>query len=240
MFASLLGIVALTGHTPSPASPAAKPLRHLQYTFSVDYEGVTERHYNGIGNGIRTSSGLAGGPRSEGGHGTMTVDMLSLTPDGALSVQISEWVQNEPRARQAYTCTVYGDTSVVCPSVPAPSQAEWVLLSYFGRRFVDGAPWDSNHHWQRKVDTPQYVLTEDFALANASESKSTLIRENKNMEMHDGGLGSRTEDVTITYDRLLEVPDAVHDEMNSIGASGSSHSTFDFHLSSDSFAAPPQ
>jgi hypothetical protein len=167
------------------------------------------------------------------------VDMLSIAPDGALVVRISEQVQNEPRRGQAYTCTAYGNTAVVCPSVPAPSQAEWVLLSYLGRDFVDAAPWDAQHHWQRREDTRQYLLVEDFTLISGSDDKHPVIREKKKMDMHNGGFGSQSEDVEVTYDRSMEVPTAVHDDAESVGGSGSGHSTFDFHLSSDSFVSKP-
>jgi hypothetical protein len=230
----------LTAQTPAPAPSASKPLRHLEYKFTDDFEGVSEYHFNGIGNGIQTSSGVGDVSSSIGGRGTMSVDILSVTPDGALVVKISESVENEPHPRGSYTCTVYGSTAVLCPSVPAPSDAEWVLLSYLGRQFVAGAPWDAQRHWQRKQDTPRYLLVEDFTLTDATNDKQTLIREKKKMSLHNGGFGSQTEDVAITYDQTMEVPTVVHDEVQSVGTAGSGHGTYDFHLTSDSFAkAPP-
>jgi hypothetical protein len=235
---SLLVFYGLTAQTPAPSSsPAPKPLRHLEYAFSVDEEGQSESHFNGIGNGVETSSGVGSSVSSNGGDGTMYVDILSVTPDGALSVRISEYVRNDARPRAAYTCTVYGNTSVICPSVPAPSQAEWVLLSYLGRQFVEAAPWDSNNHWQRKVANGQYTLVEDFNIVSADGAKPTVIHETKKMDTHDGGFGTSTEHVQITYDRSMEIPDVVHDDMDSVGGSGSGHSVFDFHLTNDSFAA---
>ncbi len=204
---------------------------------------MSEYHFNGIGGGIVTSSGVGGVSSNIGGRGTMYVDILSIAPDGSLNVRISEWVKEEPRARAAYTCAVYGSTAVVCPSVPAPSEAEWVLLSYLGRRFVDGAPWDARNHWQRKNDTARYLMVEDFTIVDGSDPKHTLIRETKRTETHNGGFGTRTEDIDIAYDRSLEVPDAVHDVAQSASGSGSGNAVFDFKLTADSFArgaAPPR
>jgi hypothetical protein len=235
----VLAMAGLTGQTPSPppAATPSKPLRHLEFAFRVDRENVTEYHYNGIGNGVQTSSGVGGRATSEGGRGTMYVDVLSIAPDGGLVVKIWELVQNEPRPRAAYTCTVYGNTRVVCPTGPAPSQAEWVLLGYLGRRFVDGAPWDAQHHWQRKEDTAQALEVEDFAITGGDDAHP-LIRETKKIDMHNGGFSSTTENVEITYDLSMEVPDAVHDVVEAVGRGGSGNATFDFKLSSDSFGKP--
>ncbi|MFY9740209.1 MAG: hypothetical protein WAK11_14335 [Candidatus Cybelea sp.] len=236
----ILVFAGLTGQTPPPAAapsapPAAAPLRHLEYTFVVDHQGMSERHFNGIGNGVQTSNGVRGISSSNGGHGTMDVDVLSIAADGALVVRISESVYLEARPRQPYTCTVYGDTAVTCPSVPAPSEAEWVLLSYLGRQFVEAAPWDAQHHWQRKAETAQYSLQEDFTLSDTGDGKRVLIHETKKTEIHDGGFSTRSEDLSITYDRSMEVPDAIEDELVSSGGGGSGHSSFDFQLSKDSF-----
>jgi hypothetical protein len=241
---SILAFACLTGQTPPPAAapapvasaaPAGKPLRHLEYNFTVDHQGMREYHFNGIGSGVKTSNGVGGIASSDGGHGTMNVDVLSLASDGALVVRISEAVYLEAHARQPYTCTVYGNTAVLCPSVPAPSEAEWVLLSYLGRQFVDAAPWDAQSHWQRKAETAQYSLQEDFTLSDTGDGKRVMIHEAKKMEIHDGGFTTQAEDVSITYDRSMEVPDAVHDDLVATGGGGSGHSSFDFQLAKDSF-----
>jgi hypothetical protein len=234
--------VASAGSLPAngQTEAVAKPLRHLEYSFSVDREGVHEYHYNGIGNGIKTSSGVGGISTSEGGRGTIYVDVLSLAPDGALVVKIWELVQNEPRPRDAYTCNVYGSTRVVCPPVPAPSQAQWVLLSYLGRAFVDGAPWDAQHHWRRKEDTPQYSVVEDFTLVGTAGDKHPVIREAKKMEMHNGGFNTRIENIDVTYDEAMEVPDAVRDVVETSGGRGSGNAVFDFKLTADSFVKASQ
>ncbi len=231
--AIFFALFGLTAQTPAPSQAPEKPLRHLEYSFAVHETGVSEYHFNGIG--VVPSAGVGGGASNEGGNGTMHVDVLSVASDGALRVQISEYVQNEPRAGQVYTCTVYGNTTVLCPSAPAPSAAEWVLLSYLGREFVDAAPWDARHQWQRKEDTDQYALVEAFTMSNVSDPKLVLIRETKKMELHNGAFGSRTDEVEINYDRSMEVPDSVHDDMQMAGQAGSEHTSFDFHLTSDSF-----
>jgi hypothetical protein len=235
-----LALTSLTAQTPASAPSSGAPLRHLEYAFSVDEEGVSEYHYNGIGNGVETGAGVGGGANSNGGRGTMYVDVLSVAADGALVVKIWELVQDQARPGQAYTCTVYGNTVVLCPSVPAPSTAQWVLLSYLGRRFVDGAPWDAAHHWQRKEDNQQYTMLEDFTMGDAGNPNLALITEKRKMTLHNGEFGTRQDEVRIVYDRSMEVPDVVHDEMQSVSPGGSGHAAFDFQLTSDSFSKAQQ
>jgi hypothetical protein len=243
----LAGALFETAQTPAPSVPPSPapsgsaapegPLRHLQYGFTVDEEGISEYQFSPISaNGDAT--GVGGSVSSDGGSGTMSIDVLSIAPDGALLVRISEFVDGELRARQAYTCTVYGSTAVLCPSVPAPSQAEWILLSYLGRQFVDAAPWDAQHHWQRSKETPQYSLVEDFTMGDSADPKKIVINESKKMKLHNGGFGSQTEDIVIVYDRAMEVPLAVSDDMRDVEGSSSGHGTFKFALEKDSFSTP--
>jgi hypothetical protein len=238
LIAVVLPVFALAGlMAQTPAQSSGKPLRHLRYTFSSSYSGVSEYHYNGISD---SSSGVGGAAQSEGGNGTMDVEVLSIAEDGALVIRISEWIQNEPRARQAFTCTVYGNTMVVCPSAdPSPSDAEFMLLSYLGRQFVDAAPWDAQHHWQRTRDTSLYKLVEDFTMAGASDDKHAIILEKKKTSLDAVGFGSQTEDIRISYDRTMEVPNAIHNDLQVTGDDGSGHGTYDFKLASDSFAKAP-
>jgi hypothetical protein len=233
---SLCGLVGLTAQTPAPASSSAKTLRHLEYAFSVSGEGLQSYEFNASHGGVATvnSQGKVAAP--EGGNGTMYVDVVSLAPDGALVVRIAELVRGDPRPRQAYTCNVYGNTSVLCPSMPGPSEAEWVLLSYLGRQFVDGAPWDSQGHWQRKEQSTQFQMQEDFTLVDAGDGKKVIVREVKETRLDNGGFDSQTSDVTINYDRSMEVPDVVRDEVATTGGDEASHASYQFTLQRDSFA----
>jgi hypothetical protein len=210
----------------------------LEYSFSVSTQGLESYEFNAINGGVETGSGAGNSASSLGGNGTMIVDILSVTPDGALVVRISELVQYEPRPRGAYTCTVYGSTAVLCPSVPAPSAAEWVLLSYLGRQFIDGAPWDASGHWQRKESSAQFDSEEDFTLVDAGTGKKVVVSEVKLTKLHNGGFASQKSEVTIHYDRAMEVPDLIQDDVETTGASEASHASYKFTLTHDSFAKP--
>jgi hypothetical protein len=235
---TLLAVLGLTAQTPGPSTQAPPPhsLRHLEYAFTLHEDGTSEYHFNGAAPAAPMSNGVGSVATSDGGSGTIDADVLSLAPDGALVVQISEWVYLEPRPRQSYICNVYGNTTVVCPSAPAPSQAEWVLLSYLGRQFIDNAPWDAHNHWQRLDRTGQYTVQEDFTLIGTDQSGRVIIDEKKKIDVHNGGFSGMVENTRITYDHAKEVPDAIHDDVVESGSDGSEHDVFDFQLKSDSLA----
>ncbi len=195
----------------SPAPLAAKMLRHLEYSFN--------------------QSAPAGG-------GTMSVDILSVDPDGGLVVRISERDRSDAAPRQAFTCKVYGNTTVVCPATATPSQAESVLLAFLGRQFIDAAPWDPQGHWQRSEQSQQADTQEDFTLMDAGDGKKVVVREVKKMQAHTGGAQSQTSEITINYDRAMEVPDTVRDDVATSGGNAASHASYQFTLQADSFAKP--
>ena len=100
--------LALQAQTPAP-SPAPvlsdKPIRHLEYTFSVGYLTNGEGHSSGMsvggegGVGSGVDSELGGGGRT----GTIDVDVMGFTPDGALILGINEMLQATPRPSERFT-----------------------------------------------------------------------------------------------------------------------------------------
>lgn len=230
-------LVSLSAQAPSPdASTApAKPLRHLEFAFSVSEQGVVGYDFNAISGDTEKASGA--GNASTGNGGTMYADILSLAPDGSLVIKISEQMKNEASVRQPFTCNVYGNTAVLCPSVPAPSAAQWVLLSFLGREFIDGAPWTADGHWQRKQSSSQFTTEEDFTLVNAGDGKKVVVSETKKVDTHDGS-STQTSNITVNYDRAMEVPDVIRDEVVYSGGSSAGHARYEFRLTRDSMAKP--
>ncbi|HLY00876.1 MAG TPA: hypothetical protein VKR56_00105 [Candidatus Cybelea sp.] len=234
---SVCGVVGLTAQTPAPVSSSGKPLRHLEYSFNVSVEGLQNYTIKGA-NGVQTVDKAGNVVAPEGGSGTLFADILSVAPDGALVVRISELVQGEPRPRAAYTCNVYGNTSVFCPSAATPGAAEWLLLSYLGRQFIDAAPWDAQGHWQRKEQSAEFNIEEDFTLVDAGDGKKVVVREIKTTQLHNGGFDNQTSDITINYDRAMEVPDIIRADVATAGGTEASSASYVFTLTHDSFAKP--
>ena len=236
---AVCGLATLTGQTPAASTSPSKPLRHLEYSFSVAVQCLQSYRFDVVhGTGLATVDLFGNAADPEGGSGTMLVDVMSIADDGALVVRIAELVHGDPRVRQAYSCTVYGDTDVACQTIPSPSEAEWVLLGYLGRRFVDDAPWDSQGHWQRVVHAPRYSLQEDFTLVYAQNDRDIVVRESKKLKLSDINLEQQTSEVTIDYDRTMEVPNVVRDEVSASSDIEGSHASYVFTLLRDSFAKP--
>lgn len=169
----------------------------------------------------------------------MDVDVMSVATDGALAVRVSELMQGDTAPRQDFTCNVYGNTSVFCPKGSSPTPEEWVLLSYLGRQFVDGAPWDAQGHWQRAEQSAGFDAEEAFTLVDASNGKKVVIREIKKLQLHNSGLDDQISDVTINYDRSMEIPDVIWDEVTTVGAKTDASSVkYVFTLQHDSFVKP--
>ncbi len=235
---SVCGVAGLTAQTPAPVSPSGKPLRHLEYSFTVAVEGLQSYKVVGAA-GVQTVNNQGGKVAApEGGGGTMYVDILSVAPDGSLVVRVSELVQGEPRPRAAYSCNVYGSTAVFCPATATPGPAEWLLLSYMGRQFIDAAPWDAQGHWQRKEQSAEFNIEENFTLVDAGDGKKVVVREIKTTQLHNGGFDNQTSDITINYDRAMEVPDIIRADVATAGGTETSSASYVFTLTSDSFAKP--
>lgn len=234
---SVCGVAGLTAQTPVPAPPSGKPMRHLEYSFTVAVEGL--QSYKVIGaNGVQTVNNQGKATAPEGGGGTMFVDILSVAPDGSLVVRISELVQGEPRPRAAYSCNVYGSTAVFCPATATPGPAEWLLLSYLGRQFIDSAPWDAQGRWQRKEQSAEFNIEEDFTLVDAGDGKKVVVREIKTTHLNSGAFDNQTSDITINYDRAMEVPDIIRADVATSGGNEASSASYVFTLLHDSFAKP--
>lgn len=235
---SVGGFTTLTAQTPAPLSTSSKPLRHLEYSFSVTVQGLQGHTFDARGTGLQTVDRLGDVADPEGGSGTMLVDVMSIAQDGALVVRIAEQVRDDLRPRQAYTCTVYGNTTVICNATPSPSEAEWVLLGYLGRQFIDNAPWDVQGHWQRTVRASQYSTQESFTLMDAKSDRDIVVHESKKMMLSDINLEQQTSDVTIDYDRTMEVPDVIRDDVSASSQVEASHASYLFTLVRDSYAKP--
>ncbi|MGA2760224.1 MAG: hypothetical protein ABSF08_07910, partial [Candidatus Cybelea sp.] len=63
-------------------------------------------------------------------------------------------------------------------------------------------------------------------------------REIKTTQLHNGGFDTQTSDITVNYDRAMEVPDVIHADVATAGGTEASSASYVFTLTSDSFAKP--
>ena len=186
----------------------------------------------GVSSGVE--SGVGGGGRT----GTIDVDVVGFTPDGALIVGINEMLQSAPRPEERFTCTVYGDGHVMCPNVHGQlTDAENLLLSMLGRGFVDPNLSATGNHWQRKYDGKDVSVVTDYTVTDPADTRVT-VKRHSTITSRARSIGDSTDDGTIVYDRTLSVPDSVHDTVNEAYENETLLSTIDLKLISDSFAKP--
>jgi hypothetical protein len=239
--------VTFSAQTPAPAQPPAappaagaapvlpdKPLRHLEYTFAVDYQGLGEDHQSDIGGG---GSGVSDTSGAAGRQGTLDVDVLAVAKDGGMVVRMAEWLQNQPKPKQSYICAVYSEGRVVCPENLPVTDVENELMTFLGISFIDPAIVDDNGHWVRNFANKYVSVASDFTIVGAADANPLTIQENTKITSV-GGVSTNWDDTAkITYDRPLSVPVSIHDlaVQKARGASSVS-TTMDFHLTKDSFA----
>lgn len=237
----IAAFVALSGQTPAPQTPTSStPVRHLAYAFQVDYitngeghsSGMSDGGMGGVGSGV--GSMLGGGGR----RGTIDVDVIGFSPDGALIVGVNEMLQSAPRPSERFTCTVYGDGHVMCPTADGPrlSDAENLLLSFLGRGFIDPNALDAHNHWQRSYNGKDVNVVTDYTLTDQGDGRPAIVAKHSKITSRVPTVGDSVEDARIVYDRALSVPDSVHDTMDESFTDGSLQTTFDITLTSDSFA----
>lgn len=233
----------LSGQTPAPQGSLslAKPLRHLEYAFQVEYVTNGEGHGSGmsgggeggVGSGVNTM--LASGGR----RGTIDIDVTGIASDGALIIAVNEMLQYAPRPNERFTCTVYGDGHVMCPTADGPlSDAENLVLSFLGRGFIDPGLTAANNHWQRNYEGKEVTVVTDYTVTDVDRGDRVTVVKHSKITSRTRTVGNSVEDGRVVYDRALSIPDTVHDTVYETEGSGSLLSTFDLTLTMDSFAKP--
>lgn len=195
-----------------PALPST-PLRHLEYSYSVDYQNVGSRDTGAIGTRVGSAK------------------------DGGLVVRVAEWVQNQPRAQQSFVCAVYPDMSVSCPSTLPVTDVESTMLGFLGRGFVDPTK-IVNNQWTAQYSNKAVTVSTQFTVLSADATGKLISVEGQSTAKSvDGSHPDWLEKMTFTYDLSKEVPTLVDDLANqAVRGEASYKSHMRFELKSDSLA----
>jgi hypothetical protein len=237
-------IAGLTAQTPAPpdtgsAAPVTlptKPLRSLQYNFSVDYQQNGEGHTGDIGTG---GSGVRSALNGIGRTGVLSADVMGMAKDGALVIRVSEWLQEQPRPSQSYLCAAYPNGSVVCPEQLDVTDAENELMTFLGRGFYDATLVDAQHQWTRAYSNKNVSVASTFTITGAPDANPLTITEATEITSQTGAFHNWKDNARLTYDPDLEVPIKIHDLALQQGRGNTSvQTTMDFQLTKDSFAKP--
>lgn len=245
-------IAGLTAQTPAPpatgsAAPVTlptKPLRSLEYNFSIDYQQNGEVHPEGTSGDNAGDIGTGGsGVRSVlngiGRTGVLNADIMGMAKDGALVIRVSEWLQAQPRPSQSYICAAYPNGSVVCPAELNVTDAENELMTYLGRGFYDPTLVDAQHQWTRTYSNNNVSVASTFTITGAPDANPLSITETSQITSQNGAFHNWKDNARLTYDPDLEVPIKIHDLALQQGRGATSVQTImDFQLTKDSFAKP--
>ena len=75
-------------------------------------------------------------------------------------------------------------------------------------------------------------------LVDAGDGKKVIVREIKTTQLHNGGFDNQTSDITINYDRAMEVPAVIHADVATAGGNETNSASYVFTLEKDSFVKP--
>jgi hypothetical protein len=231
--ATLVATSAQAPPSPAPALPD-KPLRHMEFAYSVDYQRLGEQHQGDIGTG---GSGVVSTAAGAGRQGTLTADVIGVAKDGGLVIRTSEWLQSTPRASQSFVCAVFPEGRVVCPEHLDVTDAENEIMTYLGRGFLDPSIIDDKGQWQRQFSNKYVAVTANFIVTGNPDANPLAI-DAKTTITSIGGLSSNWDDTAhLTYDRMLDVPVTLHDvAIEHARGNQSTQTTMDFKLTKDSLA----
>lgn len=233
-FAAIV-LAAVVAQAAAPAAPVLDhPLRHLEYTYTVDYQRLGNGTTDAIGTG---GSGMVALSGSGGRQGRLFADVMAVAKDGGLVVRVQEWQEAAPRPEQSYECAVYGDTRVICPPNLEVTDVENVLMADLGRGFFDPADVGAGGKWQRTYSNATVNVTSDFALDGSPASNPVKIVEHTEIKSVNGAFRNWHEDAKIVYDATLSVPASLHDvAVQAARGNAGMQTTVDLTLQKDSFA----
>jgi hypothetical protein len=201
---------------------------------STNVEGA-----NALGLSGEQSNGMSHYGGSLNDKGTMTVQLVTQQPDGALVVTISEQGENVRRAPAA-ECVVYGNTHVLCDPNKTVYTEEYTLLRFLGRNFVDPSQLDAKKHWAITQNGGGLNIQADYTVAGNSNGKMQI---DETRSLRQPGGGSLTTDVQtkIGYDFARSLPTSVDEyvtQRHDNGVTGTTTTIYQTTLNLVSSTAP--
>ena len=227
-------MVAVTVQRPAPRPLPDKPLRQLDYNYSVDYQRSGGSDTGEIS--TRMGAARTSYNRGTGRQGKLHVDVMAVPMDGGIVLRVWEWPDTESKPEQAFLCAVYRDTRVVCPASMPVTDAETTLMTFLAHDFVDSNAIDGNNHWHQMYSNEYVDAKADFTVtAMADDGKLATIVGHSVEKSANGVHQDWIDDSKIVYDLTKEVPTLVHVSSKQASRGNSMYSvTMDFSLTKDS------
>ncbi len=226
------GIAAAAG-----TSPAPKVLRHLTFDIGLDVESRTDTKVSGIEG---PASGTASSTGTSLGKGTISVDVIGVTSDGGLVVDVSE--NTDTRKAAAARVAIVGNSLSYAPSSNV-TEEESDVLRFLSRTFVkegelsDGTTWSDSSQAPGTTERTTYKVTAVHADAKTID---VAVDETTSVTGPHGFEG--TTRGTLTYDTDVLVPLtlslATRRRFSEVGQSVTVDMKLTSTLTSDSFHKP--
>ncbi|MBV9737509.1 MAG: hypothetical protein JO177_04995 [Candidatus Eremiobacteraeota bacterium] len=233
---ALMGVFACSG-----AALAQKLPRHLVYKVGVNVTTQTEELTMGEnGNTATAGSGVAHYGGIQMSHGTMTVDVIGLFPDGGLAVQVSEDTDNRKAPPVRVDVATDGDLRIPADQITNVTEEEQALLRMLGREFVNSDDVNAGK-WVHQLSQGGANVREDYTITGTQPNGDLSIAVNQTVKVSGAQPSDTTAHGTITYSNKFKVP-------RSISLDGRTHhegvqqtqtedTKMNFDLLSDSFQA---
>jgi hypothetical protein len=204
--------IALTGVLLTSMAALAdqgKPLRHLVYRVGVTVSTQTSELTMGENGDMPT--GGSGVANYNGGmltKGTMTADVLGLTPDNALAIRISEDTDN--RKAPPVRVDVMSDGALRIPPDQAliVTQEEQTLLRMLARDFLNADDLNAGQ-WARQVAQDKANMREVYRVTGTQPNGDVSIALDQAVKVEGAQPSDTTTHGTITYSSKYKVPRSV-------------------------------
>ena len=201
---ALIGVFACSG-----AALAQKLPRHLVYKVGVTVSSQTEELTMGENGDMPT--GGSGVARYTGGmlsHGTIAVDVVGITSDGALATQISEDTDNRKAPPVRVDVTAEGQLRIPVDQVLNVTEEEQALLRMLGRNFVSGDDVNAGK-WVHQVSQGNADIREVYQVTGTQPNGDLVINVNQQVKVSGAQPSDTTAHGTITYSGKFKVPRSV-------------------------------
>jgi len=200
---ALAGVLAASS---AVLADQGKPMRHLVYKVGVTVTSQTEELTSGqSGDTMSAASNVATYSAGMLSKGTMTADVIGITQDGALAIQISEDTDNRKAPPVRVDVTSDGQLRIPPDQLVNVREEEQALLRMLGRNFIS-ADDVSAGKWSYQLSQDKANVHEDYQITGTQPNGDLLIAVNQQVKMGGAQPSDTTAHGTITYSSKYKVP----------------------------------
>jgi hypothetical protein len=216
-----------------------KPLRTLTYALEMTIGNVREMHVDAIGS---AGSGVSNAGAALESKGTINVDVIAVTADGGLVVDVSENASNRSHAKVRVAIAKDGAISYDPKQQENVTVEEFALLGWLSRGFYAAPPDPPGTAWDTDVGGQGVTGKNHYRVLSVNGDTVTLDCKT---EERKGGADSfdMTRIGTVVYDMKMVAPrSASYQEVNHsqrLGHYDTTTVSVSLKLANDTFGKKP-